>query len=200
MRFITLEGVDGAGKSSHIEFIADAVRTKAPHVIVTREPGGTDLAERLRQAILSEPMTPILETLLVFAARADHVARVIRPALKSGQWVVCDRFTDATIAYQGAGKGVARELIMRLADAAHPGVQPDRTLIFDCPYDVASARLAKAGRTLDRFEREDRAFYERVRAAYLELGKAESQRIRVIDASRGAGEVRDQITGALADL
>ena len=200
MKFITLEGVDGAGKSTHIEFIADAVRTKAPHVIVTREPGGTDLAERLRQAILAEPMTPILETLLVFAARTDHVERVIRPALKTGQWVICDRFTDATIAYQGAGKGVSRDLIARLTEAAHPGLRPDRTLIFDCPYDVASQRLAKAGRTLDRFEREDRAFYERVRSAYLDLAKAEPQRIRLIDASRSAGEVREQIKGALADL
>ena len=200
MKFITLEGVDGAGKSTHIEFIADAVRTKAPHVIVTREPGGTDLAERLRQAILAEPMTPILETLLVFAARTDHVERVIRPALKSGQWVICDRFTDATIAYQGAGKGVSRDLIARLTEAAHPGLRPDRTLIFDCPYDVASQRLAKAGRTLDRFEREDRAFYERVRSAYLDLAKAEPQRIRLIDASRSAGEVREQIKGALAGL
>jgi dTMP kinase len=200
MKFITLEGVDGAGKSTHIEFIADAVRTKAPHVIVTREPGGTDLAERLRQAILGEPMTPILETLLVFAARTDHVERVIRPALKSGQWVICDRFTDATIAYQGAGKGVSRDLIARLTEAAHPGLRPDRTLIFDCPYDVASQRLAKAGRTLDRFEREDRAFYERVRSAYLDLAKAEPQRIRLIDASRSAAEVREQIKGALAGL
>jgi dTMP kinase len=200
MKFITLEGVDGAGKSTHIEFIADAVRTKAPHVIVTREPGGTDLAERLRQAILGEPMTPILETLLVFAARADHVERVIRPALKTGQWVICDRFTDATVAYQGAGKGVSRELIARLAEAAHPGLRPDRTLVFDCPYDVASQRLAKAGRALDRFEREDRAFYERVRSAYLELAKAEPQRMRLIDASRSAGEVREQIKDGLAGL
>ena len=200
MKLITLEGVDGAGKSTHIEFIADAVRTKAPHVIVTREPGGTDLAERLRQAILGEPMTPILETLLVFTARTEHVECVIRPALKTGQWVICDRFTDATIAYQGAGKGVSRDLIARLSEAAHPGLRPDRTLIFDCPYDVASQRLAKAGRTLDRFEREDRAFYERVRSAYLELAKAEPERIRLIDASRGAGEVREQIKGALAGL
>jgi dTMP kinase len=200
MKFITLEGVDGAGKSSHIEFIADAVRTKAPHVVVTREPGGTDLAERLRQVILAEPLTPILETLLIFAARTDHVARVIRPALESGQWVICDRFIDATIAYQAAGKGVPRDLIARLSDAAHPGLMPHRTLVFDCPYDVAAARLAKAGRKLDRFEREDRAFYERVRSAYLALARTEPQRIRVIDASRSASEVREQITGALAGL
>lgn len=200
MKFITLEGVDGAGKSSHIEFIADAVRTKAAHVIVTREPGGTDLAERLRQAILGEPMTPVLETLLIFAARAHHVARVIRPALESRQWVICDRFTDATLAYQGAGKGVSRELISALAEAAHPGLEPDCTLVFDCPYDVAAARLAKAGRTLDRFEREDRAFYERVRGAYLDLAKADPRRMRLIDASRTAGDVRAQIKDVLAPL
>jgi dTMP kinase len=200
MKFITLEGVDGAGKSSHIEFIADAIRTKATHVIVTREPGGTDLAERLRQAILAEPMPPIQETLLVFAARADHVTRVIKPALASGQWVICDRFTDATFAYQGAGHGVSADLIRGLADAVHRGLKPHRTLVFDCPYDVAAARLAKAGRQLDRFEREDRAFFERVRGAYLALAKAEPARLLVIDASRNTAEVREQIKRALETL
>jgi len=200
MRFITLEGVDGAGKSSHIEFIADAVRTKGMHVIVTREPGGTDLAERLRQTILGEPMTPIVETLLVFAARADHVARVIRPALDSGTIVICDRFTDATAAYQGAGNGVSRELIDRLAEVAHPGLKPNRTLIFDCPYEVARERLAKTGRALDRFEREDRAFFDRVRNTYLAIAKAEPDRVRVIDASGEHAAVRDQIKTALQGL
>ena len=197
MRFITLEGVDGAGKSSHIEFIADAIRTKGLHVIVTREPGGTDLAERLRETILGEPMTPIVETLLVFAARADHVARVIRPALESGTIVICDRFTDATAAYQGAGNGVSRELIGRLAEVAHPGLKPNRTLIFDCPYEVARARLAKTGRALDRFECEDRAFFDRVRNTYLAIAKAEPDRVRVIDASGEHAAVRDQIKTAL---
>jgi len=200
MKFLTLEGVDGAGKSTHIEFIADAVRTKGAHVIVTREPGGTELAEKLRQAILEQPMSPIVETLLIFAARSDHVERVIKPALASGQWVICDRFTDATAAYQGAGKGVSMDLIARLAEAAHPGLQPSRTLIFDCPYDVAAARLAKAGRTLDRFEREDRAFFERVRAAYLAITKREPQRVRLIDASVSAAQVREQIKAALEGL
>src|ERR1051325_5206399 len=198
MRFITLEGVDGAGKSSHIEFIADAVRTKGRHVIVTREPGGTDLAERLRQMLLAEPMTAIVETLLVFAARADHVERVIKPALASGQHVICDRFSDATAAYQGAGKGVSAELISRLAAAPHPDIKPDRTLVFDCPYDVAAARLAKSGRTLDRFEREDRAFFERVRSAYLPLAKAAPRRMRLCHAARDAQGVRDKIRRRLA--
>jgi len=200
MKFLTLEGVDGAGKSSHIEFIADAIRTKGVHVIVTREPGGTDFAERLRQTILSHEMSPILETLLVFAARADHVERVIRPALASGQWVICDRFTDATVAYQGAGNGVSAELIARIAEAAHPGVRPTRTLVFDCPYEVAAARLAKAGRALDRFERQDRAFFERVRSAYLAIAKSEPERVIVIDASLDAHAVREQIKAALASL
>jgi len=197
MKFLTLEGVDGAGTSSHTEFIADAVRAKGAHVIVTREPGGTDLAERLRQVILGEPMTPVLETLLVFAARADHVARVIRPALKAGHRVVCDRFTDATVAYQGAGNGVSSDLISRLAEAAHPGLKPDLTMIFDCPYEISSQRLAKSGRILDRFEREDRAFFDRVRSAYLAFAKAEPKRIRVIDASPDAATVRQQIKSVL---
>jgi dTMP kinase len=200
MKFLTLEGVDGAGKSTHIEFIADALRTKGAHVIVTREPGGTQLAERLRETILAEPMAPILETLLIFAARADHVARVIKPALAAGHFVLCDRFSDATVAYQGAGKGVSAELIAQLAKAAHPGLQPSRTLVFDCPYEVASSRLATAGRALDRFEREDRAFFERVRSAYLALARAEPERIVVIDASRHAAGVRKQIETALRSL
>ena len=198
MKFLTLEGVDGAGKSSHIEFIADAVRTKGAHVIVTREPGGTDLAEKLRQTILGEPMAPSVETLLVFAARADHVARVIQPALKAGHYVICDRFTDATFAYQGGGNGVSRELIVRLSDVAHPGLKPDRTLVFDCPYEIASQRMNKSGRKLDRFEREDRAFFERVRTTYLELAKAEPRRIMIIDASRDAAGVREELKQALA--
>ena len=200
MKFLTLEGVDGAGKSSHIEFIADAVRAKGAHVIVTREPGGTELAERLRETILAEPMTPIVETLLVFAARADHVARVIQPALKAGHYVICDRFTDATVAYQGAGQGIPPELIERLAQAAHPDLKPHRTLVFDCPYDVSRARLAKSGRQLDRFEKEDRAFFERVRGAYLAAAKAEPQRMRIIDASVDAHAVREQVKSALRDF
>jgi dTMP kinase len=197
-KFVTLEGVDGAGKSTHQKFVADFVATRAPHVIQTREPGGTDLAERLRQAILSDPMAPEVETLLLFAARADHVARVIRPALEAGTWVVCDRFTDATAAYQGAGKGVPGDLIERLAAAAHPGLIPDRTLVFDCSFEISRKRLQ--GKTLDRFEREDRAFFERVRAAYLERSRAEPQRIRVIDAGLPLSEIRKALERALSDL
>jgi dTMP kinase len=197
-KFLSLEGVDGAGKSTHQKFIADFLATRAPHVIQTREPGGTDLAEKLRNTILEEALTPTVETLLIFAARADHVARVIRPALEAGHWVVCDRFSDATVAYQGAGNGVPAELIERLGAAAHPGLAPDRTLVFDCPWEVSRERLA--GKSLDRFERADRAFFERVRAAYLARARAEPARVRVIDATAQLPQIRKAIEHHLADL
>jgi len=189
-RFITLEGVDGAGKSTHLQFVADSMGAGGQHVVVTREPGGTALAERLRKAILEEPMDPVTATLLVFAARADHVARVIRPALDAGSWVVCDRFTDATLAYQGAGQGVPLELIDRLGIAAHSGLTPDRTLLFDCSYEVARKRLSASGKALDRFESEDRAFFERVRETYLGLAQSEPGRVKVIDASGDQAQIR----------
>ena len=194
-KLITLEGVDGAGKSTHLQFIADAIRMQGEkpggrHVVVTREPGGTELAERLRRTILEEPMDPMAETFLVFAARTDHVARVIRPAMEAGTWIVCDRFTDATVAYQGAGKGVPLELIDRLGVAAHSGLAPDRTLVFDCTYEVAKKRLTASGKKLDRFEREDREFFERVRAAYLDLARAHPDRVRVVDAGLEPAQIR----------
>jgi dTMP kinase len=197
-KLITLEGVDGAGKSSHIQYIADTLGAQGHHVIVTREPGGTDLAERLREAILGQAMDPIPETLMLLAARADHVAKVIRPALQAGNWVVCDRFDDATLAYQGAGKGVPLELIAVLSNAVHPGLKPERTLVFDCPYEIARERLAATGKKLDRFEREDRAFFERVRHAYLERAKAEPARVRIIDASADLVGVRKALEKNLA--
>lgn len=196
-RLITLEGVDGAGKSSHVRFIADTLAAGGRHVIVTREPGGTDLAERLRKTILEAPMEPIAETLLLLAARADHVRRVIGPALEAGSWVVCDRFSDATAAYQGAGKGVPMELIERLGAAVHPGLRPDRTLLFDCGYEVARQRLDASGKPLDRFEREDRAFFERVRNAYLARAKAESGRIFLIDAGADQAAIRKSLASHL---
>ncbi len=197
-RFITLEGMDGAGKSTHQQFIADAVAAASGrHAIVTREPGGTELAERLREAILMQAMDPVAETLLLAAARADHVTRVIRPALDAGTWVVCDRFFDATFAYQGAGKGVPADLIERLSQAVHPGLRPDRTLVFDCSYDIARKRLSASGKKLDRFEREDRDFFERVRAAYLQRAKAEPERVRIIDASADVVAIRKSLEQAL---
>ena len=192
-KLITLEGVDGAGKSTHIGFIADRLRQRGRDVLVTREPGGTPLAEKLRTLILTESMEALVETLLLFAARADHVQRVIRPALEGGKWVVCDRFSDATAAYQGAGKGVPHELIQRLAEAAHAGLRPDRTLVFDCPYEVARQRLDGSGRRLDRFESEDRGFFDRVRETYLARAEAEPGRMRVIDASRPLEEIKMEV-------
>ncbi|MGE5825359.1 MAG: dTMP kinase [Bacteroidota bacterium] len=196
-RFITLEGVDGAGKSTHIDFIARRLQARGRHPLVTREPGGTPLAEKLRALVLTEPMTPLTETLLMFAARADHVERVIRPALESGRWVLCDRFTDATAAYQGAGKGVSQDLIQRLAQASHPKLLPDRTLIFDCPYDVARRRLAASGRTLDRFENEGAEFFDRVRQAYLARAAAEPDRIRLIDATQTIENIQNTLEEAI---
>lgn len=182
-KFITLEGVDGAGKSSHIESIAALLRARGRRVLVTREPGGTPLAEKLRALVLTESMDPLSETLLMFSARSDHLRRVLAPALAEGTWIVCDRFTDATVAYQGGGKGVSIGLIDQLRRAVHPDTEPDLTLVFDCPYEVARERLGKTCKALDRFEREGREFFDRVRGAYLRSAAAQPARIRVIDAS-----------------
>lgn len=192
-RFITLEGVDGAGKSTHVAWIAERLRARGHKVLVTREPGGTPLAERLRELVLSEPMGPISETMLLFAARADHVQREIAPALEAGTWVLCDRFTDATFAYQGGGKGVAEELIAHLAQVSHNGLLPDLTLVFDCPYDVSRERLHRTGREPDRFEREDRAFFERVRQTYLALARTDPERIRIINAAGSVEEIKKSV-------
>lgn len=199
-RFITLEGMDGAGKSTHLAAIAAALRARGHEVLVTREPGGTPLAEKLRELVLAEPMDAVSETLLMFAARADHVARAIRPALARGTWVVCDRFTDSTLAYQGGGKGVSTSLIRALAAQAHSGLAPDRTLLFDCSYEVSRARLQGAGRAPDRFEQESRAFFDRVRAAYQALAAAEPARVRLIDGAQPPDKVPPQVEAALAGL
>ena len=192
-RFITLEGVDGAGKSTHIPWIAQRLREAGHSVVVTREPCGTPLAETLRRLVLCEPMNPLAETLLLFAARADHVQRIIAPALARGEWVVCDRFGDATVAYQGAGKGVPASLIAQLAESAHGALRPDRTLVFDCSYEVSRERLQAAARAPDRFEAEGRVFFERVRAAYAKLAQDEPGRVKLVD---GAGSI-EQIRKAL---
>jgi dTMP kinase len=189
-KFVTLEGVDGAGKSTHLQFIADELGKSGRHVVVTREPGGTPLAEKLRKRILEEPMDPMEATRLIFEARKDHVAKLIRPALEQGSWVLCDRFTDATIAYQGAGQGVPLELLERLGIEAHSGLVPDRTLLFDIPPTVSTQRLITSGKTLDRFETQDRDFFERVRNAYLARANAEPWRIRVIDATKDLAQIR----------
>lgn len=196
-KFITLEGVDGAGKSTHIPWIAELLRAKGREVVVTREPGGTPLAEKLRALVLVEAMDPVAETLLMFAARADHVQKVIAPALARSAWVVCDRFTDATLAYQGGGKGVSMDLIRRLAQAVHPGLEPDQTLVFDCSYEVSRSRLSASGRSLDRFEAEERAFFDRVRATYRKLAGAEPDRVALIDGSKAPEKVKVEIKNSL---
>ena len=191
--FITFEGIDGCGKSTQMRLLASELRVRGLNVVSTREPGGTPLAEKLRAMVLAESMDPLSETLLMFAARFDHVQKVIRPALQRGAWVICDRFTDATVAYQGGGKGVPADLIRRLAESTHPDLTPDQTLVFDCPYDVSRSRLSASGRTLDRFEAEAREFFERVRAAYKALADSEPSRIRIIDGSRAPSEVKAEV-------
>jgi dTMP kinase len=187
-RFITFEGLDGAGKSTHIANLAARLRIRGHEVVVTREPGGTSLGERVRELVLNEAMHLETETLLMFAARREHVAQVIEPALTRGAWVVCDRFTDATRAYQGGGRGVDREKIEQLAQWVHCRANPDLTLLFDISHELARQRIA-GGRVLDRFEREQALFHHNVRERYLELAAAEPARFRIVDAAKSVGEI-----------
>lgn len=202
-RFITLEGIDGAGKSTHAGWIAAQIEARGRAVVATREPGGTALGEKLRALLLGEPMTHDSEALLMFAARREHLETVIRPALARGNWVVCDRFTDATYAYQGGGHGVPFARIGELERWIHGDCQPDLTFLFDVPTDVSRARLQNAqagGRDLDKFEREGGTFFERVRRAYLERVAGDPRRFRVIDSTRPLAVVRDELAAHLAAL
>ena len=189
-KFITFEGIDGAGKSSHVEWLAEWLRGQGKTVLVTREPGGTELGEKLRTLLLNDPMHLETETLLMFAARREHLAKLIEPALARGEWVVCDRFSDATYAYQGGGRGLDRSKFLILEHWVHAHVQPDLTLLFDLPLDVARERIALASRVLDRFEQERAEFHERVRLAYLERAHANPSRIRVVDANNSLDNIR----------
>jgi dTMP kinase len=202
-RFISLEGIEGAGKSMLARTLEAALRARGVPVLVTREPGGSPLAERLRTLVLergAERITAASETLLMFAARSLHVENTIRPALEQGSWVICDRFSDATRAYQGGGRGVDSALIESLAEAVHGKLWPERTLLLDLPVEqgLARARARRAGS--DRFEDEDRFFFERVRARYLEIALAEPQRVRLIDATQSPQGVAESAFAALADL
>lgn len=203
-RFITLEGIEGAGKSTVARIVCDWLKARGITVRLTREPGGTPLAERVRQVVLergSEQLLPATETLLMFAARGIHLENLIRPALAAGEWVVCDRFTDATRAYQGAGRGVSSELIETLATEVQGDLQPDCTLLLDLPPAVGLARARqRSGLAADRFEAEKEEFFDRVRAAYLQLAKAEPDRITVIDASVELPLVESRVKAALEDL
>jgi dTMP kinase len=203
-RFITLEGIEGAGKSTVARGIRDWLAGQSIPATLTREPGGTALAERIRQIALErgeERLSAVAETLLMFAARAIHLENLIWPALERGEWVVCDRFTDATRAYQGGGRGVDPAWIESLASQVHGGLQPDCTLLLDLPVPMGleRARSRQAAAT-DRFEAEAQAFFERVRAAYLELARGEPQRIQVIDASLPLEGVQRQVAAVLARL
>jgi dTMP kinase len=190
-KFISLEGIDGAGKSTHVAGIAELLRARGKTVVLTREPGGTPFGEKLRALLLADRMHIDTETLLMFAARREHIAQVIEPALVAGHWVVSDRFTDATFAYQGAGGGLSWERIAELERWVQGALRPDLTIVFDAPVEVARARLDK-DRT-DRFEREGVRFFERVRAGYLERAAEEPARIRVVDASRTPAEVKKAV-------
>jgi len=195
-RFITFEGIDGAGKSTHLDTLAQRLRRHAAPVLCTREPGGTPLAERLRERVLTDPMDALTEALLVFAARRDHVQQVIAPALARGETVVCDRFTDATFAYQGGGRGFDLAVLTQLERWVHGDLQPDLTLWLDLPAELAAQRRA-AARAADRFEREDAVFFERVRAGYAARQAASPQRIVRVDATLERDAVWRQIDAAL---
>jgi dTMP kinase len=199
-KFITLEGIDGAGKSSHVGWLAERLRQAGHEVVVTREPGGTRMGEKLRALLLHDAMDPATETLLIFAARQEHLARVVRPALARGAWVVCDRFTDATFAYQGGGRGFPDSKLAVLEEWVQEGLQPDLTLFFDVSVTVGQARLKAASGAQDRFEREDVAFHERVRAVYLERVRRSPHRFRVVDASASMGEVRKTLEDIASTL
>jgi dTMP kinase len=192
-KFITLEGVDGAGKSTHLSWLVDSLRKQGKTVIQTREPGGTPLGEKLRELLLHDRMHLETEALLMFAARREHLALVILPAVQRGDWVVCDRFTDASFAYQGGGRGLATDKLVQLERWVQGEVQPDLTLLFDLPIDIAAQRMAGADRTLDRFEQEKADFHERVRAAYLARASENPGRFRVLDGRLSIDLIKNQL-------
>ncbi len=201
-RFITVEGIEGAGKSSQLGTIHDYLERRGIRAVMTREPGGTRLGEAVRGLLLdpdNRGMSGDAELLLMFAARAEHVARVIRPALEAGRWVVSDRFTDATYAYQGGGRGIDRQRIADLEHWVQRDLRPDLTLLLDVPVATGLDRARDRGRP-DRFEREDPAFFDRVREAYLEQASREPGRYRIVDTSRPLAEVGERIGAALASL
>jgi dTMP kinase len=204
-KFITLEGIDGAGKSSHVAWLADFLRARGKTVVSTREPGGTPLGEKLRESLLSEAMHPETETLLMFAARREHIAQLIQPALARGDWVLCDRFSDASHAYQGGGKMLDRRRLSALEQWVHgegssQPCEPDLTLLFDVPCEVARQRIVRAGRHLDRFEQEEAQFHDRVRHTYLDRAQKFPERFRVLDGEASLDAVRAQLEKILVDF
>lgn len=194
-KFITFEGVDGAGKSTHLEWFADALRRRGFDVVVTREPGGTLLGEQLREILLNQSMNIGTEALLMFAARMEHIEQIITPSMRAGKWVISDRFSDASFAYQGGGRGLDWEKLSQLEQWVHPDLQPDLTLFFDVPVEVARQRLSNNA-SLDRFEQEQADFFERVRAGYYKRIQENPQRYVVID----AGQTRDVVKHKLEEI
>ena len=198
-KFITFEGIDGAGKSTHVGSVAGQLRAGGKTVITTREPGGTALGEKLRELLLQEPMHLETEALLMFASRREHIAQVIEPALSGGDWVISDRFTDASFAYQGGGRHLSLDKLTVLEQWVHPDLQPDLTLLFDVPPEVARQRL-DASRTLDKFEREKEDFFTATRAVYLQRAAQFPDRIRVIDSTQPIQTVNAQIEKLITAL
>jgi len=188
-KFITFEGVDGAGKSTHLSWFADTLRQRGIDVVVTREPGGTQLGEQLREILLNQGMSIETEALLMFAARMEHIKSVIKPALKSGKWVISDRFSDASFAYQGGGRGLSWDKLTQLEQWVHGELQPDLTVFFDVPVEIARQRLASSA-SLDRFEQEHADFFERVRSGYHRRIQENPQRYTVIDASKSISNIK----------
>ncbi|BCB26193.1 thymidylate kinase [Sulfurimicrobium lacus] len=198
-KFITLEGIDGAGKSTHLEWLRETLVQRGHGVVVTREPGGTPLGETLRGLLLNHHMHLETEALLMFASRREHLAEVIVPALQQGKWVISDRFTDASFAYQGGGRGIDEGRLRILEDWVQQGLQPDLTLLFDVPLEVARQRLS-ANASLDRFEQEQQDFFQRVRDAYLRRAAQFPSRIRVIDSARSLPAIRAELDTLIAGL
>ena len=197
--FITLEGLDGTGKSTHVQGLVEHLQARGLQVLCTREPGGTPMGEALREIVLNQPMQLETELLLMFAARCEHLRTVIEPALAAGQWVVCDRFTDASYAYQGGGRQLGAERVAALEQWVHPQLQPDRTWLFDVSLETARERLAR-GRELDRFEQEGAEFFERTRAAYHERARMHPERIRILDSSQPIERVRASLMAQAEQL
>jgi dTMP kinase len=198
-KFITVEGIDGAGKSSHLEFLCGHVRARGNGVLLTREPGGTPMGERLREVVLHQAMSPVAEALVMFGARSVHVTGMIEPALAAGTWVVCDRFSDSTYAYQCGGRGLERQVVATLEALVHPNLQPDATFLFDLDPSIAYERQRAQSRAPDRFESEQAEFFVRVRNAYLDRARQHAYRFHVVDSSGTPEEVRTRLAAAFGE-
>lgn len=198
-KFITLEGIDGAGKSTHLNWLAERLRSQGKHVLVTREPGGTPLGEALRELLLHQAMHLETEALLMFAARREHLDKVIIPALRAGTWVISDRFTDASFAYQGGGRGLDESKLNTLEQWVQQDLQPDLTLLFDVTLEVSRQRLS-SNASLDRFEQEKQDFFQRVRDAYLKRAAQFPERIRVIDSGRALNEIQVDLEDVVSSM